>query len=173
MKELTDATDDGSTITLTFGNASSIEAGKPYLVEVTEAAVNPTFNNVTVNSTANPATFANVISFVPTFGLTALPEGKDNILFLATGNTLKHPSTEGQNLKGFRAYFQLLGGANQARAFTLNLGEKVTGVTLIDNGQLTIDNYAGAGATYNLSGQKVSDDYKGIVLKNGKKIVVH
>ena len=134
VKELTDATDDGSTITLTFGDAESIVAGKPYLVEVTEAAVNPTFSNVTVSSTTNPATFDGVISFVPTFGLTALPEGKDNILFLR-----------------------------------LNLGEKVTGVTLIDNGQLTIDNYAGAGATYNLSGQKVSDDYKGIVIKNGKK----
>jgi hypothetical protein len=105
--------------------------------------------------------------------LTSLPEGKDNILFLATGNTLKHPSAEGQNLKGFRAYFQLQGGANQARTFRLDLGENVTGVTLIDNGQLTIDNYAGAGATYNLSGQKVSDDYRGIVIKNGKKIVVH
>ena len=172
VKELTEATDDGSTITLTFGNAASIEAGKPYLVQVPSNVANPVFSNVTVNSTANPATFANVISFVPTFGLTALPEGKDNILFLATGNTLKHPSAEGQNLKGFRAYFQLNGG-NQARSIRLDLGENVTGVTLIDNGQLTIDNYAGAGATYNLSGQKVSDDYKGIVIKNGKKIVVH
>ena len=169
VKELTEATDDGSTLTLTFGNASSIEAGKPYLVEVTEAAVNPTFNDVTVNSTSAPSVFANVISFVPTFGLTALPEGKDKILFLAAGNTLKHPSAEGQNLKGFRAYFQLL-NASQARAFRLNLGEKVTGVTLIDNGQLTIDNYDGA--TYNLSGQKVSDNYKGIVIKNGKKYVI-
>ena len=172
VKELTGATDDGSTITLAFGDATSIEAGKPYLVQVPSNVANPVFSNVTVNSTANPATFANVISFVPTFGLTALPEGKDNILFLAAGNTLKHPSAEGQNLKGFRAYFQLLGGASQARTFRLDLGEKVTGVTLIDNGQLTIDNYAGAGATYNLNGQKVSDDYKGIVIKNGKKYVI-
>ena len=168
VKELTDATDDGSTLTLTFGNASSIEAGKPYLVEVPSNVANPVFNNVTVSSTPAPSVFANVISFVPTFGLTELPSPKENILFLAAGNTLKHPSAEGQNLKGFRAYFQLL-NASQARAFRLNLGEKVTGVTLIDNGQLTIDNYAGAGATYNLSGQKVSDDYKGIVIKNGKK----
>ena len=172
VKELTGATVEGFTVVLTFSDAESIEAGKPYLVQVESAVENPVFNNVSVSSTANPATYANVISFVPTFGLTELPSPKDNILFLATGNTLKHPSAEGQNLKGFRAYFQL-NGANQTRSIRLDLGENVTGVTLIDNGQLTIDNYAGAGATYNLSGQKVSDDYRGIVIKNGKKIVVH
>ena len=165
--KLTDATDDGSTITLTFGDATSIEAGKPYLVQVPSNVANPVFSNVTVNSTANPATFANVISFVPTFGLTALPEGKDNILFLATGNTLKHPSAEGQSLKGFRAYFQLL-NASQARAFRLDLGDKATGVEAVSGERIAV-----SGATYNLSGQKVSDDYKGIVIKNGKKIVVH
>ena len=166
VKELTGATDDGSTITLAFDDAESIEAGKPYLVEVPSNVANPVFSNVTVNSTANPATFANVISFVPTFGLTALPEGKDKILFLAAGNTLKHPSAEGQNLKGFRAYFQLLGGANQARTFRLDLGDNVTGVEAVSGERIAV-----SGATYNLSGQKVSDDYKGIVIKNGKKIL--
>ena len=168
VMKLTGAEDNGSTITLTFGDATSIEAGKPYLVQVPSNVANPVFSNVTVNSTANPATFANVISFVPTFGLTALPVGKENILFLAAGNTLKHPSAEGQNLKGFRAYFQLLNDVSQARAFRLNLGEKVTGVEAVSGERIAV-----SGATYNLSGQKVSDDYKGIVIKNGKKIVVH
>ena len=173
VKELTDATDDGSTITLTFGDASSIEAGKPYLVQVPSNVANPVFNNVTVSSTPAPSVFDNVISFVPTFGLTALPEGKDKILFLAAGNTLKHPSAEGQNLKGFRAYFQLL-NASQARAFRLNLGEKVTGVTLIDNGQLTIDNYAGADSWYDLQGRKLSGKptQKGVYIYKGKKVVI-
>ncbi len=165
VKELTNATDDGSTLTLTFSDAASIVAGKPYLVQVASAVENPTFNNVTVSSTPVPTVFGGVISFVPTFGLTALPEGKDKILFLATGNTLKHPSAEGQNLKGFRAYFQLL-NTSQARAFILDLGDNVTS---IHHAECNMHNYDN-GATYNLSGQKVSDDYKGIVIKNGKKI---
>ena len=43
-----------------------------------------------------------------------------------------------------------------------------TGISSIENGQLTIDNDAPA---YNLAGQKVGKGYKGIVIKNGKKLV--
>ena len=146
----------------------SIEAGKPYLVKVESVVANPTFNGVTVSSTAAPTEFAGVITFVPTFGLTALPSGKDNILFLATGNKLKHPSTEGQNLKGFRAYFQLGGEALNAHSFSLDLGDEATAVEMIttDDAQA-----AGSADAYNLGGQRVSDGYKGIVVVNGKKVV--
>ena len=44
-----------------------------------------------------------------------------------------------------------------------------TGISSIENGQLTIDNDAPA---YNLAGQKVGKNYKGIVIKNGKKVVM-
>ena len=43
-----------------------------------------------------------------------------------------------------------------------------TGISSIENGQLTIDNDAPA---YNLAGQKVGKGFKGIVIKNGKKLV--
>ena len=168
VKKLTNATVEGSTVVLTFSNAESIEAGKPYLVQVTSAVENPVFNNVSVSSTPAPSVFDGVISFVPTFGLTKLPSPKENILFLATGNTLKHPSAEGQKLKGFRAYFQLPGGANQARSIRLDLGENVTGVEMVQGSRFKVQ--GSDGATYNLNGQKVSDDYKGIVIKNGRKI---
>ena len=168
VKKLTNATVEGSTVVLTFSDAESIEAGKPYLVQVTSAVENPVFNNVSVSSTPAPSVFDGVISFVPTFGLTKLPSPKENILFLATGNTLKHPSAEGQNLKGFRAYFQLPGGVSQARSIRLDLGENVTGVEMVQGSRFKVQ--GSDGATYNLSGQKVSDDYKGIVIKNGKKV---
>ena len=45
----------------------------------------------------------------------------------------------------------------------------VTAIEAIDNSQLTIDNDAPA---YNLAGQKVGKGYKGIVIKNGKKVVM-
>ena len=44
-----------------------------------------------------------------------------------------------------------------------------TGISSIENGQLTIDNDAPA---YNLAGQKVGKGYKGIVIKNGRKVVM-
>ena len=39
----------------------------------------------------------------------------------------------------------------------------------INEGRRTKDE--GRSATYNLAGQRVGDDYKGIIIKNGKKIV--
>ena len=44
-----------------------------------------------------------------------------------------------------------------------------TGIEAIENGPLTIGNDAPA---YNLAGQKVGKGYKGIVIKNGKKVVM-
>jgi hypothetical protein len=43
----------------------------------------------------------------------------------------------------------------------------VTGIHSIENSELRIENYD----YYNLSGQRVGKDYKGIVIKNGKKYV--
>ena len=51
---------------------------------------------------------------------------------------------------------------------TLNVDDNVTGIsTPTLNGQQTKDD-----VYYNLSGQKVDGSYKGIVIKNGKKMVV-
>ena len=49
------------------------------------------------------------------------------------------------------------------------IDDVATGINSIDNSQLTIDNDAPA---YNLAGQKVGKGYKGIVVKNGKKVVI-
>ena len=45
-------------------------------------------------------------------------------------------------------------------------GEGTTGIKVIDNGQLTIDNY------YNLAGQRVAQPTKGLYIVNGKKVVI-
>ena len=49
-------------------------------------------------------------------------------------------------------------------------GGEVDGIRSIDNGQLTIDN-EGEGAVYDLSGRRVNADEKGIVIKNGTKML--
>ena len=43
----------------------------------------------------------------------------------------------------------------------------VDGIRSIENSELRIDKYD----YYNLSGQRVGNDYKGIVVKDGKKLV--
>ena len=48
VKELTGSSLADGTLTLTFATASSIEAGKPYLVKVSDAVANPTYSGVTI-----------------------------------------------------------------------------------------------------------------------------
>ena len=56
--------------------------------------------------------------------------------------------------------------ANQAKdGFAFGNDGGATSISTIDNGQLTMEN------AYNLQGQKVGSEYKGIVIVNGKKFI--
>ena len=123
VKELTGASVSGSTLTLTFGDAASIEAGKPYLVKVGANVVNPTFDDVTILSSTTPMTeFADVVTFVPVINPTAMTANDKTKLFVTGGNKLTYPNTDG-NINGFRAYFKLPDGNSDARQFVMNFGE--------------------------------------------------
>jgi hypothetical protein len=170
VKELTDAsyTDATNTLSLTFGNASSIVAGKPYLVKVTENAdlSQAAFAGAIVSKDAEPFTSANV-DFIPTLGKTTI-EGSDAkaVLFLAENNTLKNPESLPANMKGFRAYFQLKNVPAAAR-FTLDFGDgETTGIMDINRETITNNHY------YDLQGRKVNATQKGVYIVNGKKLVI-
>ena len=158
------------TLTLNFKDVTAIEAGKPYLIkwESGDNITDPVFTGVSVSSESHNATSndGGKVQFCGIYEPVELEAGDKSIFYLGANNQLYWPS-KARTMNAFRAYFRVSGGY-KVREIRMNLGDDVTGVTLIDNGQLTIDNYSGA--TYNLSGQKVSDDYKGIVIKNGKKI---
>ncbi len=160
---------DGKTLMLNFTDATEMVAGTPYLVKVStdydfSARALP---NVEVSQELNPVT-TTYIDFIPTLGKTTI-EGVDaeNILFVASGNLLKHPSAIPAYMKGFRAYFQLH-DAVEARAFALNLGDESTGITTTDFTDSTDE----AGAVYDLQGRKVNAAQKGVYIQNGKKTVV-
>ena len=179
VKELTDATLTDGTLNLTFADATSLEAGKPYLV-----MVGSVFDLSTmavpdvVKATPKPFT-STYVDFVPTLGKTLVtgPEGdednEDAVLFLAAGNKLVNPSVvnDPENaasyIKGFRAYFRLKGDAVNAASFNLDMDNGETdGIKSVQGSGFTVN-----GEAYNLSGQRVGKDYKGIVIVNGKKIV--
>nr|MCR5435164.1 leucine-rich repeat domain-containing protein [Bacteroidaceae bacterium] len=87
-KKLTAATLTGGTLSLTFDDATAIEAGKPYLVKVAASVENPTFSSVTVSATAVP-TETNALDFIPTLGKTTITGSEaQSVLFLGAGNTL-------------------------------------------------------------------------------------
>ena len=180
VKELTDATLTDGTLNLTFADATNLEAGKPYLV-----MVGSVFDLSTmavpdvVKATPKPFT-STYVDFVPTLGKTLVtgPEGdesnEDAVLFLAAGNKLVNPSVvndpaqDASYMKGFRAFFRLKDDAVNAASFNLDMGDGETdGIKSVQGSGFTVN-----GEAYNLSGQRVGKDYKGIVIVNGKKIVV-
>ena len=168
-KELESATLEGQTLTLNFKDATSIEAGKPYLVKVAANVENPSFDGVIVSSAAEPTTTA-VVDFIPTLGATTITgDDAKTVLFLAAENKLKNPTALPTDMKGFRAYFQLKGEGAGARSFSLNLGEgEATGISLTPSPSSN-----GEGSVYDLQGRRVNGAaQKGVYIVNGKKTVV-
>ena len=158
-------------LTLNFEDAENIEAGKPYLVKVSAdlSFKDNTFNSFIVSKTAKPFTSDNV-DFIPTLGATTIPDGDTKeILFLASGNTLKHPSSLPTSMKGFRAYFQLKGDAASARMFAMDFGEgETTGISLTP-----APSPKGEGSIYTLDGRRISKaTQKGVYIQNGKKLII-
>lgn len=138
MKELESSSLVDNTLTLNFENATSIEAGKPYLVKVSADVEVGAFDLATVSGSATP-TQTSFVDFIPTLGKTLVSESAENVLFLGAGNKLYNPSESNQHMKGFRAYFQLkdgnTGGNNaKLRSFRLDFGdgEPTTGILSVE-----------------------------------------
>ena len=189
FKELTSSSFVDGKLTLTFKDAEEIKAGHPYMVKtsqdvdfttlpaIIDAAIaaqslpitNP-FKDVVVSKALVP-TETTAVDFIPTLGKTAI-EGTDakEILFMASGNTLKHPAMPA-NMKGFRAYFKLKGDAANAASFNLDFGNgETTGIS-----SLTPEPSSnGEGSIYSLDGRRLSGKpaQKGVYIVNGKKMVI-
>jgi len=174
VKAFTGSSLSGSTLTLDFADAQAIEAGKPYLVKVSEDVDLGTqsIEGVTVSAEAVTVESASV-DFIPTLGSTTITGSTTkSVLFLAAGNNLLNPTSLPADIKGFRAYFQLKGAAAAARAFSLNLGDGEP-LSISPVGERT-DAFTlnGNGIRYTLDGRKVNGQPKnGVYIQNGRKVV--
>lgn len=154
--------------TINFTKVTELEANKPYLVYFTEAKDNPTFNGVAV-APATDLTVADNNSqynFVGTY--TAIASGSETIKagdYIVVEKGIQKAA--GKNaLKAFRAYFQALDGASEAKTMNISIdGSVVTGIEAV-----AVDAAVDAPA-YNLAGQRVGKSYKGVVIVNGKKVI--
>ncbi len=177
------------TLTLTFSDASSIEAGKPYIVKWTSGAdvTSPVFNNVAITSaTPEGITFGNKVYFVGQYspfeivasGASGSHQGNlDEIILLSGGNKLgysKNPrtNTNGNALHSFCAHFRVPVPSASVRSFVINFGddENTTGICVVSNdkGQITNDKW------YALDGRELNGkpSAKGLYINNGKKVLI-
>ena len=168
---------DGTTLNLYFKEATSIEAGMPYLIKwettgdpITDDLV---FDDVKVYGPMQDVTSQdNKVTFKGNYSKQTWDTEDKSILFLGAANHLYWPQPNGENipsLGAFRAYFQLSDG-QQVSAISLNFnGDEATGVKTTNYTNYT--NYDGA--WYDLSGRKIAKPtQKGVYIHNGRKVVI-
>lgn len=153
----------------------NMEAGKPYLVklgasketlssfQLWQSGVIP--EGITPQSvTPSGSAYSFKGCFVPT-------QVADGTYYFSTDpahpNTIYKVASPNNTIKAYRAYLEPV--SSSAAASSKGVTFTVDGVTTSISG-LT-KTAADDDAVYNMAGQRVSKDYKGIVIKNGKKVV--
>ena len=157
--------------TVNFADATSIEAGVPYLIKPTVAGTTYTFNGKDIIADA-PKTKGNAdVTFQGIYSPTDITndgtvkaagvteDGK--VLFVNTGS----------KTKAFRCFFTLNDNATISPAM---LKISIKGVETAINSIVMGNNNAADNAIYNLQGQRVNGNSltNGIYIKNGKKFAV-
>ena len=161
-------------LTLTFADAEeiqgakTIEAGKPYLVKVSQDVINPLFTSAVVHrEVTNTETSA--VDFFPVMFPTVLQGGDKSILFITGGNQFTYPSAN-STMKGFRGYFKMRDEVAQAaRSINIDFGDgEETGIRMVIADRPLKED----GAFYDLQGRKVEKPAKGLYIQNGKKVFI-
>lgn len=152
---------------LCFEEATSIEAGVPYLLNVAQAHEMGNVGKVDILVEEPKSVTVDGVTFKGTFNVKVLDEKN---LFLGKDGKLKVPaSTEGDNnkLKGMRAFFVL---PEATTAYSLSFGGETTGIQAIEG-----EKAEKAQGVYTISGVKVADNTanlaKGLYIVNGKKFI--
>ncbi len=168
-------------LTLTFTDASSIEAGKPYLIKWDKGSGDdidsPFFNGVTITSVEpTPVLFANALgsgdcSFVGQYDPFEInSSNKNSIVMLSSGSRIGYSNNVPRTLRCMRAHFEIptTTSAPAMTDYAIDFdGEASTAMKAIDNGQWVIDH-----VYYDLAGRRVAQPTKGLYIFNGKKVMI-
>lgn len=157
--------------TVNFADATSIEAGVPYLIKPTVAGTTYTFNGKEVSADAPKAEGNADVTFKGIYSPTDIT---DNGTVKAAGVTeggkvlFVNP---GSKTKAFRCFFTISDNASITPAM---LKISIKGVETAINSIVMDNSNATDNAVYNLQGQRVNGNSltKGIYIKNGKKFAV-
>jgi hypothetical protein len=183
---------ENGTLYLNFMDATSIEAGKPYIIKWTSGSglTGPTFENVEIsNTTTESVAVTSADGYVTFTGLYAprsFSSADNTVLYLGGSNTLYYPSPESgstMTIGAFRAVFDLnndlVAGdltssegtetGQSIRAFNLNFGGEGTGIM-----QIVSDEAQSASGWYTIDGRKLMEQptKKGIYVKEGQKVMI-
>ena len=155
-----------SSVTLTEVDGGIIQADNAVLLKSDQTPIELTLTDATTGDYDGNELKA-VDMETPQDGTTnyyVLSKVNDNFGFFKLSSTKK--------LGAHKAYLEVAPSNNAPEH--LGFDENTTGVGLIDNSQLTIDNWAGA--IYDLQGRKIANGQKpkakGLYIVNGRKVVI-
>lgn len=157
--------------TVNFADATSIEAGVPYLIKPTVAGTTYTFNGKDVSADA-PKTEGNAdVTFQGIYSPTDITNGGTVKAAGVTEDGKVLFVNADSKTKAFRCFFTLNDNATISPAM---LKISIKGVETAINSIVMGNNNAADNAIYNLQGQRVNGNSltKGIYIKNGKKFAV-
>ena len=189
--------DANGTLTLSFTNAESIEAGQPYIIKWTKAdnydeadpdkrdIKNPAFTGVTITSSNPiPADFTDG-TFVGQYDPFAITnENISDIIMLSTDNRLGY-SQKARTLRSFRCHFEVPGDID-ARDFVLDFDSDgqdiVSAIESIESSSLSSQSSNSSksslsrtsSAWFTLDGRQLDTmpKQKGIYVFGGRKVVI-
>lgn len=158
-------------INVNFETVTAIEANHPYIIKVSAPITEFSVDGVTIEPVAEPVVQVGKKAsergwFRGTYTVMKVPEENlflcDNMFWYSTGNT---------TIKGYRGYFEFRdvldayydGSEVKVNVFIDDIETGVRGLTT------TLSK--GDGAMYNLAGQRVGKNYKGIIIESGKKVM--
>lgn len=157
--------------TVNFADATSIEAGVPYLIKPTVAGTTYTFNGKEVSADA-PKTEGNAdVTFQGIYSPTDITNnGTVKAAGVTEGGKVLFVNA-GSKTKAFRCFFTISDNASITPAM---LKVSIKGVETAINSIVMGNSNATDNAVYNLQGQRVNGNSltKGIYIKNGKKFAV-
>lgn len=146
---------DNNTVQLESVDTKVIPAGTGVILYSAEAGTKA----LTVGGTADASLYANNIFKAATSDVTA----GDNTYALVKGRQSFAKVKAGVIIPAGKAYLEITAGSKLA----INFGGETTGISKVATEQTAPEN----SAMYNLAGQRVSNSYKGIVIRNGKKFI--
>lgn len=172
-------------LTLNFVDATSIEAGKPYIVKWDTDfgdLSNPVFLNVTVNNVTPTPIVTDCTNFVGSFSPVAIAAEDKTMLYLGADNKLFYPSSA-MTINSCRAYFRLKGdlvagepiNITAIKSFNLNFGdEETTGIVDVEANSSLFTIHSSHSSWFTLDGRRlqVKPTTKGLYIHNGRKVLI-
>lgn len=157
--------------TVNFANATSIEAGVPYLIKPTVAGTTYTFNGKDVIADAPKVEGNADVTFKGIYSPTDITnKGTVKAAGVTEGGKVLFVNA-GSQTKAFRCFFTISDNTSITPAM---LKVSIKGVETAINSIVMGNSNATDNAIYNLQGQRVNGNSltKGIYIKNGKKFAV-